>query len=129
MKKTVLWIPLLSALAFAGLASHVTAEEVVLCVNEVDQYVISVNSREDCVAPEKPVVFSGPDMAGKKGLMPVATFQENEECGGDGMTVNIGFDENDDGLLESSEIQRTDTTCSQSIGAASDSGSHDKPRE
>ena len=102
---------ILSLAGFFGLGSQSIAEEVVLCVSTAGQYVVTVNEKGDCLEDENQIVISGTDMARKKSMIPVAKFTSNDDCDGQGMRTEIGFDENGNGEPDANEIVSTTGTC------------------
>ena len=89
------------------------AEEVVLCVSEANQYIVTVNEKGDCLEDESRVVLSGSGMDAKKSMTPLANFKSSDDCDGEGATTEIGFDEN--------EIDSTSATCAPLVLAEEES--------
>ena len=91
--------------------NYLYAGEVVLCLNEEEQYVITVNGKGDCHDGEDQIVMNSADMDQKKDFVPLANFKEDKDCNGKGTMIEIGFDENDNGTLEQSEIVSMSGSC------------------
>ena len=72
---------------------------------------IYVDEKGDCLEDENQIVISGTDMARKKSMIPVAKFTSNDDCDGQGMRTEIGFDENGNGEPDANEIVSTTGTC------------------
>jgi len=100
--------------------SFSNAEEIVLCLNSTDQYVVIVNEEGDCLEDETQMKMSGTRMAELKSLTPVANFENNNECETEGTVTEIGFDQNGNSKLDEDEINTTASTCALPVDEESD---------
>jgi len=93
---------------YGGL-SH--AEEMLLCLNATDQYVVAVDQEDGCLEEESPMKISGSNLADLRDLTPVAVFEENDSCETEGSVIKLGFDKNDNYELDDDEIISTSRNC------------------
>ena len=105
---SILITTILMLSAFGSLSN---AEQIVLCLNSTDQYVIIVNEEGDCLEDETQMKMSGTRMAEFKSLTPVANFQNNNKCETEGTVTEIGFDQNGNNKLDKDEIYAGSSTC------------------
>lgn len=120
MNKIAFSIFVLSVLCFTTFNNQADAEEIVLCISQTDEYVAKVNNKRDCLENENHMVISGKKMEEKQNLTPVANFKTNEKCEGEGSITEIGFDENNNGKLETDEIESSQSICSTPLVAEED---------
>jgi hypothetical protein len=112
MKKTITIMAIIFSACFIGLASQSTAQELILCLNQADNYVVQETSVENCKEHERAVKLERSDLAEKRNMTPLAEYTSSNECKGEGTTTTIGFDENDNGALEANEIIMSSSSCS-----------------
>lgn len=87
------------------------AQEIVLCINPVDKYIVAVEKDGDCLEEETRVKMKGAATADLKGLTPVAVFEDNELCDTEGSKIKFGFDKNGNNELDEDELESTSRTC------------------
>lgn len=105
---------LLTAITMLIVLGHVgfsNAKEIVLCLNTADQYLVIVSEKGDCVEGEKQITMTGPEMAEKKNMTPIALFENNDECKTVGSVTKIGFDKNGNNSLDEGEIESVSKDC------------------
>ncbi len=89
--------------AFAG--------ELYLCVDENNETVTRMNSQGQCLEEQREVIFKNMEDEHISQLVPVASFAPNENCKGKGTRVDLGFDNDGDGNLDSEELISRKETC------------------
>jgi len=99
---------IMSSLCMGGDA---ISSEIILCINNSEEYVTRVNSKSDCLDEETTMTISGPDTEEIENFTPVANFMAHESCEGEGHIVEIGFDKNNDGALSIDEMHGRKTSC------------------
>lgn len=111
MTKQTISIFMITLFFLSAYGSLSNAEEIVLCVNSTDQYVVAVEKDGDCLEGENQMKMTGSDMADKKSLTPVAAFEDYVECETEGTVTKIGFDKNNNYKLDEDELMNTSSTC------------------
>ena len=112
MKKLIVSILTLSGLAMAVHADYSLADEIILCVNQ-ENSPYAVDARGLCVEGEQEYVISGSGIKQSEDLVPLAVFSQSENCGGEsaGTTMWVGFDNDEDGVLDDDEVVASSGSC------------------
>ncbi len=87
------------------------AEEVILCINVTDEEVYLTDARGNCFEGEKEVVFGGPGAELQDAIIPLVNVSWNQNCETEGNRIEIGFDRDDDGILDPEEILGVSQDC------------------
>lgn len=111
MTKQTMSIFMITLFFLSAYGSSLNAEEVVLCVNSTDQYVVAVGQDGDCLEEETQMKMKGSSVADLKSLTPVAAFEDYVECETEGTVTKIGFDKNNNYELDEDEIMSTSRNC------------------
>ena len=120
MTKTRISIFLMTLFILSAYGSLSYAQDVVLCLNSADQYVVVVGQDGDCLEEESQVKISGSETAELEGLTPVALFENNDKCDTEGSISKLGFDKNGNYELDEDEIMNTSSTCARKQKEESD---------
>lgn len=120
MKITIQTTLFIMLMYFCSIGVSALAEEVILCINEEENYVDMVNEKDVCAENESQFVINRSDMGEKKAFTPLANFKENADCSGDGSRTEIGFDENENGSLDQNEIVSISGVCNPEIAEITD---------
>ena len=118
MKKIITSILILSGLMmFAGVTDSL-ADEVVFCVSQEEGTVALMEAKGLCADGESEYVIDGSGVERSEHLASLAIFSDNVDCGEDstGTTTQVGFDENDNGILDTDEVMIISGTCVASDG-------------
>ncbi|GJM14915.1 MAG: hypothetical protein DHS20C13_02420 [Thermodesulfobacteriota bacterium] len=111
MTRTIITILLFSGLTTLIWADEVIADEVYLCVSKENQYVVLTDGKGSCIEEESEIMISSSSIKAGERNAPLANFQENEGCEGEGSKVDVGFDTNQSGVLEPEEILNSSSSC------------------
>ncbi len=87
------------------------AKEVIICVNVTDEEVTLMNARGNCFEGEKQFVFGGPGAELQNAIIPLVNVSPNQNCETEGNRIEIGFDRDDDGILDQEEIVSVSQDC------------------
>lgn len=104
-----IFIVFLCVLSTYGSFSH--SQEIVLCLNPVDKYVVALDGDGECLEEETQIIMSGKATANLKDLTPVAVFEDNDACETEGSVIKFGFDKNGNYELDEDELESTSRTC------------------
>ena len=118
MKKIIASILLFAVFCLVNMGGNSIADEVVLCVSQENQYAVLTDEAGNCLEEESEITVSGSSIKKSDSYVPLANFQANDDCDGEGSKMNIGFDTNQSGALEPEEILSSSSTC-QSLSEAS----------
>ena len=111
MTKLTISIFMITLFFLSAYGSFLSAEEMVLCLNSTDQYVVAIEQEGECLEEEKQMKVMGSSVADLKSLTPVALFEDNDECDTEGSVTRIGFDKNGNFKLDEDEIESTTRNC------------------
>ncbi len=102
-----------SIISLTGWAGSSIADEVVLCLSEENQYVVLVDGAGGCLDEESEIKISSTNINKTENLIPLATFSPNHSCedGATGYEYHLGFDKNENGALDSQEIETSASSC------------------
>ncbi len=113
MKRTIISIlVLLGTATFVGVPNS-RADEVVFCVAQKDRDAILMDAKGLCVEDQDEYVISGSGIERSEGWLPLAVFSDKVDCGegSTGTTTQVGFDKNDDGILDTDEVMAASGIC------------------
>lgn len=101
---------------FTGV-TDLLANEVVFCVSQEEGNVASMDVKGLCTEGENEYVIDGPGVERPEGLASLAVFSNNENCeeGSTGTTTQVGFDKNDNGILDTDEVMVISGSCIASV--------------
>jgi len=107
----------LSALGTIVGADNSLAGEVVFCVSQERETAVLMDAKGLCVEGQNEYVISGPGLERSKELAVLAVFSDNKNCDEDstGTTTRVGFDNNDNGILDADEVMTISGTCIASV--------------
>ena len=110
---STLTLLMISVLATFIRAGNSLAGEVVLCVNQEEQSAVLVDAKGLCGKGENEYSISGVEIKRSEDLVPLVVFSDNENCdeGSTGTITQVGFDKNDDGVLEADEVMANSGSC------------------
>lgn len=117
MKKIVTSILILSGLMmFTGVTDSL-ADEVVFCVSQEEGSVALMDAKGLCAEGENEYVIDGSGVERSEDLASLAVFSDNENCeeGSTGTTTQVGFDKNDNGILDTDEVMIISGSCVASV--------------
>ena len=120
MKNTLILTIIFSILAAFSWSNTLIADEVFLCYSHHDQYVVLVESKEDCLEEESLLTLSSSSIKKSDNLTPVANFLENDKCDGEGTKTEIGFDKNSNSSLDQDEIVGSSRSCTPAVAESSE---------
>ena len=112
-KQLTLYVALIMSSLYMGVDA--ISSEIVLCINNPEEYVTRVNSKTDCLDEETSMTISGPDTEEIDRYSPLAIFKALEDCEGEGHIVLIGFDKNNNGTLDADEEYSRKSSCNTPI--------------
>ena len=120
MKKTIILSLIITVFCLGNLGSNSIADEVVICVSEENQYAVLTDGTENCLEEESEITISGSSIKKSESQVPLANFQTNTDCDGEGSKVDVGFDTNQSGALEAEEILSSSSSCVSYTEASAD---------
>ncbi len=111
MKRTI--ILMLLGMATLISVANSRADEVVFCVSQEDREAILMDAKTLCVGDQDKYVISGPGIERSEGWLPLVVFSDNQDCkeGSTGTTTHVGFDKNDNGILDTDEVMAVSGAC------------------
>ena len=116
MRKTLILIITVLSLTIFFQTKASSADEINLCLNDAEQYAVIVNGKEDCLEDESWMkIDGGKSLASMKEYTPLLEVAPNQECSTEGVIRTIGFDQNNNGSLEQSEIASSRSNCKLEI--------------
>ena len=113
MKKIITSILILSGLMmFTGVTDSL-ADEVVFCVSQKEESAVLMDAKGLCDDGENEYVIDGSEVERSEDLASLAVFSDNENCeeGSTGTTTQVGFDKNDNGILDTDEVMVISGSC------------------
>lgn len=111
IRKTILIISVLTFTIFFQ-ANKSSAEQIVLCMSDAEQYAVIVDSKDECLEDEvSNKMMGGRDIESKKKYMPLLKVSPNNDCTTQGFVRTFGFDVNNNGSLDENEIESTSRIC------------------
>ena len=117
MKKITISILTFSVLAaFIG-ADDSLAGEVIFCVDQKDQSAIIADARGLCGDGKEEYVISSTGVEQSQKLVPLVVFSNKQDCdeGSTGTRKQLGFDNNDNGILDADEVMAISGICIASV--------------
>ncbi len=107
----ILLIIIVSAMLIISFNYDAQAEEVILCIDVTDEEVTLMNARGNCFEGEKEFVYGGPGAKLQDAIIPLVNVSPNQNCETEGNRIEIGFDRDDDGILDPEEIVSISQDC------------------
>ncbi len=91
------------------------ADEVVFCISHEEENVALMDAKGLCVEGENEYVIEGSGVERSEDLVPLAIFSNNSQhCdeNSTGVTTEVGFDRDDNGVLNANEVMISSGSCS-----------------
>ena len=111
MMRNVTLIFLVSLMWAVSFETYSNAEEIILCVDEIDEEVNLMNARGSCLEDEREFTFSRPGDGDQVNVIPLVISSPNKNCETEGTRTELGFDTDGDGVLDAEEIISISENC------------------
>lgn len=108
--KIIMLITVMSFITLIKL-NNSNAEQIDLCISDSEQHAVIVNGKDDCLEDEKWTSISGPDVESKMDYNPLVRVSPGKNCNTEGVEREVGFDVNNNGVLDENEIMSKSSEC------------------
>lgn len=111
MKKITISIFIFAFIVMISPIKTTFADEIVMCMSSNDQYVVVVENKDDCLEEESQITLEAKGLEAKKSMTPIMRNKPLDDCEGEGLLTEVGFDDNGDGTLDSNEVLSSLGSC------------------